>query len=269
MKKQVHDYLFFTNVSPRIKGPFGISLFFHLILISLPLFVGKTPVYHELQVEIIRTPDQMSIKNRAKISALKDIEKGSLKNRKDKIMPGTDSKSLLQVPDETDNQADNGDSGFIRKFENLLFNKKNTDDSNKENRQIQENNDKLKWKEENEKVAHLDKTQARETIKVKGGKGQSRNITWRDGYARRLLSQPEFEYPLYFRQRGIQGTVVLSIEVDAYGNVVGSEIVKTSGYSKLDILARTGMLKAKFTPKETMAGGNDHGQLEVQYRLDQ
>ena len=56
------------------------------------------------------------------------------------------------------------------------------------------------------------------------------------------------DYPRGARRRGEQGTVVLSLDVDAFGTVISAKVVSTAGYEALDAAAIKAALAAKFVP---------------------
>ncbi len=111
-----------------------------------------------------------------------------------------------------------------------------------------------------------DKMKTGESVKVPEGKTGAGGTKWRSGYNRRMTYLPAIEYPLYYRQQGIQADVLLSIEVDPSGRVVEVDIIKSSGYPKLDIIAKNAVRQARFT----VASGavvNDIGEIEIRFTL--
>lgn len=266
--KIVRNYIFFYNVSPKLKNPFLISLAVHGIIALLSLINAPVKVENQLTIEIINTPVSMAVKNYTKISGVENLSKQNqskaAKNRLIQADPGSmknDSKSQ-----STDNARD-GDEGFLKKYENVLFNRKEA--AKTVEKSVKKSPEKINWEEESPDFLHSQKDKTGEMHKTAVGKGESSNMIWREGYSRKLVFEPDIDYPEYFRKQGIQGTVRLMIDVDAAGNVVNAEVLHTSGHSKLDILARNGILKAKFLRRENINNNFDRAEVEVQYRLEQ
>ncbi len=63
-----------------------------------------------------------------------------------------------------------------------------------------------------------------------------------------IASMPEPEYPDGSRIRGEEGIVTLSVAVDRYGQGLGVEVVRSSGYRRLDRAAIDALEKARFFP---------------------
>ncbi|MDH4200693.1 MAG: energy transducer TonB [Spirochaetia bacterium] len=222
-----------------------------------------------MEIQIVDISHEMAVKSKNNFSNIKNSDrktdtKGNNKNQ--------DTHKTGIVTDAADNgdmeKLENGENTrFVDKFENILFNKKSL--NNETSHKASNTKENLQWDEEKQEYKNIDKEKNLETIKIPGGKGQSRNIVWKDGYSRRIIFQPEIDYPLYFRKQGIQASVRLLIEVDGAGNVVSAEIKETSGFSRLDILARNGIMGAKFARREYSSKVYDRGEIEVQYRLEQ
>ena len=71
--------------------------------------------------------------------------------------------------------------------------------------------------------------------------------------APRYGSNPEPSYPMQARRRGLQGTVMLRVLVDAGGNVADVRLAGSSGHSILDRAAMSSVRSWSFTPG--MSGG--------------
>jgi TonB family protein len=264
--KTLRKYIFFSNVSPQIKNPLTISLFIHGLLLLTGLFMTQNDrLVNEFTVEIINTPTEMSVKNYNRLNSVEDQSKKINETRIRKNLLQADPGSLINHH-KNENNADvsTQDETFVNKYEDVLFNRKNTNTA--DNRTVKENQNKLKWDQSGAQVSHSDKTAVAE--KIPAGRGVSKNINWKTGYSRKLIFQPDIEYPEYFRKQGIQASVRLIIDVDASGNVVNADVLQSSGYSKLDILARKGVLKAKFLKRENINNVFDRGEVEVQYKLE-
>ncbi|MDH4263175.1 MAG: TonB family protein [Spirochaetia bacterium] len=264
----LRKYIFFSNVSPQIKNPLIISILFHgLILITGLLIKPNDSIVEEFTVEIINTPVEMSVKNYTRISNLRDQSKKAKNVQIKKNLLQADPGSLMNG-NKTENSSgfDTQDQSFVDKYENILFNRKNANLS--ENKAVNENKNNMKWDESGKDISHSDKNSISETAKIPTGRGESKDINWKTGYSRKIIFQPDIEYPVYFRKQGIQASVRLIIDVDALGNVVNAEVLQSSGYPKLDILARSGILKAKFLKRDNFNNTLDRGEVEVQYKLE-
>lgn len=105
-----------------------------------------------------------------------------------------------------------------------------------------------------------------ESEQVAVPKGDSKSSTrWRRGSARRLLTMPAIDYPESVRRKSGQGQVELQIEVNAQGRVEEVEIIKSSGYTRLDINARNAYRNAVFSPSP--AGESAVGIVIVTFRM--
>ncbi|MBI4641030.1 MAG: energy transducer TonB, partial [Candidatus Tectomicrobia bacterium] len=62
------------------------------------------------------------------------------------------------------------------------------------------------------------------------------------------VSLPKPQYPRYSRRHGEEGTVVLSVEIDANGGQRKIQIVSSSGSSRLDLAAVQAVERATFIP---------------------
>jgi protein TonB len=62
------------------------------------------------------------------------------------------------------------------------------------------------------------------------------------------VRNPEPEYPLTSRQRGEQGTVGVLLRISEAGQVVGVELVRSSGHPALDASAQRAVLRWRFRP---------------------
>lgn len=115
-----------------------------------------------------------------------------------------------------------------------------------------------------EKTGRSGKQGEKENVAVP--KGDSKTSTrWRKGAARRLLTMPTIEYPESVRKKSGQGQVELQIEVNAQGRVEEVEIVKSSGYTRLDINARNAYRSAVFSPSPS--GESATGIVIVTFRM--
>lgn len=75
-------------------------------------------------------------------------------------------------------------------------------------------------------------------------------------------------YPLGSRLRGEEGAVVMSVKVNASGEVRGVTVVESSGYSGLDRAAEKAVRRAQFIPAQSDGKFRDaEAKLTVRFRL--
>jgi len=237
------------------------SIIIHLILgLILLLTRPEKAANNEINVSLLVTPDQFLMQTREMLST----EEASTTNDQKNLYQDQKSGERAEYTNTTEKEVTNTEeSGFMKEFENMLF-KKNTNVT--ENTKTIE--EQLEWKEQEHQFHSDEKANIREKVVVPGGRASSNNIVWKDGYARKTLYTPEFEYPETFRKEGIEGIVKITIYVDSYGNVVKAEVLQSSGHSRLDISAKNGMLKTKFMPsKEAGSQKIDRAEIEVLFKL--
>ena len=97
--------------------------------------------------------------------------------------------------------------------------------------------------------------------------GKAGYIRWKRGARRVIRVKPKVVYPLQYRKNGIQGTAKFTIFVDSSGNVTRIELIKGTGYSKLDVIARQALRKTKFNQLITTDADYDEGEIEVKFQL--
>lgn len=73
--------------------------------------------------------------------------------------------------------------------------------------------------------------------------------------------RPDFPMGVYFQ--GLEGSVVVSLTLDKSGRVTGSQIVRSSGHSTLDQLAREASMKWRLTPESLVPTDQNVGRLEL------
>lgn len=66
----------------------------------------------------------------------------------------------------------------------------------------------------------------------------------------KVLDNPKPVYPAAAKRRGMQGTVLLQLEVSARGKVTAVELKKSSGYRVLDVAAMNGVKEWQFIPAQ-------------------
>ena len=91
---------------------------------------------------------------------------------------------------------------------------------------------------------------------------------WKGGISRRFTIKPKIEYPQYFRENGIEGKVKLLLRVDSTGNVIFVTVIKSTGYSQLDTLAKQALRASHFIPVSvTVLPNYDEAEFEVSFEL--
>lgn len=116
----------------------------------------------------------------------------------------------------------------------------------------------------NEKLPKSSKQGTQENVTVPPGDSKS-STRWKKGAARRLVSLPAIDYPESIRKKSGQGQVELKVEVGADGRVEEVEILKSSGFTRLDINARNAYRNAVFSP--SASGDSATGIIVVTFRV--
>jgi TonB family protein len=73
--------------------------------------------------------------------------------------------------------------------------------------------------------------------------------------------RPDFPIGIYYS--GAQGSVVVSITMDKSGRVTGSTVMRSSGHSVLDQLAREATMHWRLSPDSVLATDLTVGRLEL------
>jgi TonB family protein len=69
------------------------------------------------------------------------------------------------------------------------------------------------------------------------------------GFAKaQWIEKPKPEFPLHVFHHGMQGSVVLSLTLNQDGRVTSARVIRSSGYSSLDQLAREVSMKWRLAP---------------------
>jgi len=123
---------------------------------------------------------------------------------------------------------------------------------------------------EDKSVTTPQKSKTSEAIRVPGGKADTVFLHWTQGHQRKLIYKAPIDYPDFFRKQGIQANVRLKIDIDSLGNIVNITVIKSSGYSKLDLIAKNGVRKSKFSPRTNEEKNKwDSAEMEVIFKLDE
>ncbi len=63
--------------------------------------------------------------------------------------------------------------------------------------------------------------------------------------------------------QGLEGSVVVSLTLDRNGHVTGSQVIRSSGHSTLDQLARDASMKWRLSPETVLDTDLNVGRLEL------
>lgn len=237
------------------------SLILHLILFLLAILI-KVPETQILSfnVKLIESEERLSLDIKQEIK--KSVEKARQEIERAQLGKTKDSHDKEKPVSQT-NPKIRAEEAFLSQFEKSLISR-----DSQRNIPLGDKSEKKPWENEFHGGTSLgQKEKTGEKVKVPEGKTGMGFGRWQSGYARKMTYIPPIEYPLYYRQQGIQAEVWLSVEVDPMGRVVEVEILRSSGYSKLDILAKNALKEARFTPLPGRKE-NDVGEIEVKFQLN-
>lgn len=77
------------------------------------------------------------------------------------------------------------------------------------------------------------------------------------------VEKPRPEFPLGVFYQGLEGSVVVSLTLDRSGRVTGVQVVRGSGHSTLDQLARDASMKWRLSPDSVLDTDLNVGRLEL------
>ena len=236
---KIRQYIYYDYIKPRINKPLALSIATHILLALSLLNVQQEPyTLGTLEVEL----SGASINNEVLVDE-KEIEK---QNKDTSGNPDNIDTAAFQKENHQNVHTTNS-TDFEKDFEESLFTKKRN--INSKNNQGASSKKGTTWVDEKIDPIKIEKRQTGEKLNIPGEVNYlSGKTKWTKGFSRVLVKKPRVQYPLYFRKQGIQGTVKLRINVNSKGVVTGSEIIKSSGHTKLDILARKGVLSARYKP---------------------
>ncbi|MDH5720869.1 MAG: energy transducer TonB [Spirochaetia bacterium] len=264
--------------SKDTKYSFFVSIAAHLFFFLFLLYMKeKEPVQISFNVKLLQTEKRIP---KAKIEEIKSNlkklekikqEKPEIKTKNAKTTESLKSKSSdleLRAPDASVKKPAKSSDEFADDFEKTLFSRKETQKSIRTGTGGQA--ESSSWEKEAKKTSagSEGKKESSETVKIPEGKTGAGSIQWKTGYKRVLTHIPYPAYPKYFRQRGIQGSVVILFEVNSAGKVVSVRVKKSSGHTKLDLLAKNAVRDSRFS---AIPGGKDmtrdKGEIEIHFEL--
>ncbi len=236
------------------------SILIHLFVVLFFLFfLEKKNIEYYLKVEITKDFRVISKiekeKIKKKIIKIRKGKKQSIKNnikvkklQKPSDRPPSKSSRLIQESQK-----------FIKSFEKIL-NKKLIKQKSKDYKFSNEVS--TQWNLEEKKLS--DKKELNE---IAQRVNITENIQWKYAIKRIIVYRPKIDYPLYYRQKGIQAKIRLFIKVDRSGNVVHVSVVNSSGYSKLDVIAKRAVFKIIFSENNEQGPSYDEAKIDIYFRL--
>ena len=226
------------------------SIFIHLFLVLFFIFFSeKKNIEYYLKVEIIKNSKVILKIEKEKIkkqSIKKNVKVEKLQKPSDR--PPFKSPRLIQ-----ENQK------LIKSFENIL-NKKLIKQKSKDYKLSNEVS--TQWSLEKKKL--FDKKEFNE---IAQRVNIAENIQWKYAIKRTIVYRPKINYPLYYRQKGIQAKTRFFIKVDRSGNVIHVSVVNSSGYSKLDVIAKQAVRKIIFSANNEQGPSYDEAKIDIYFRL--
>ncbi|MDH5718417.1 MAG: TonB family protein [Spirochaetia bacterium] len=279
----------YTTINKKyFKNSFITSILLHTIFILLLYFTQEQhPIQISFNIKLLNTEKRIpkkvkeeietklkTIKEKVEIKKKNAVSNESLKSEKpvdekietvETLAPAPKS-AKKNIKDEMFKSTDE----FASDFEKTLFTKKSLKKViTGSQAQDKEGGDAAKnWEEEGKETISTEKTGTTESVKIPSGKTGKGSIVWKSGYKRNLDYIPDIPYPKYYRERGIQAKIILDFEVNSAGKVINVNIKQSSGYTKLDILAKEAVRKAKFTAIPGVKNlSSDAGEIEIHFEL--
>ena len=77
------------------------------------------------------------------------------------------------------------------------------------------------------------------------------------------VEKPKPEFPLAVYHHGMEGSVVVSLTLNQDGRVTSSRVIRSSGYTSLDRLAREVSMKWRLAPRLVVPTDLTQGRLHV------
>ena len=257
---------------------FYASIAAHLLFFLFLFFMSeKEPAQISFNVKLLQTEKRIPPKKIEEIkSKLKKLEKIKKEKPEIKTKNARTEESLkhesqdtgMRLPDTKPARTSESSEEFADDFEKTLFSKKDIQKTIQTGAGRKTN--ASSWEKETEKSATgtEGKKESTETVKIPEGKTGAGSIRWKTGYKRSLTHIPYPPYPKYFRQRGIQGSVTIIFEVNSAGKVISVRVKKSSGYTKLDILAKNAVRDSRFSAiPGSQNVTRDKGEIDIHFEL--
>ncbi|MES0490724.1 MAG: hypothetical protein ABUK01_12060 [Leptospirales bacterium] len=259
MKNNVYNIIHYEYVKPNLKKPLIYSVLLHLVLgiylglnstpspagsVSLSMIIGDGN--GDEAIEEGELPE-----NNENMEATENVTSDSIEEDID--IPGIGFNNSEYKANNARNETDY-DPGSNGKNTNRDYNVSNT---NRDTENIDE------WAEHETQKINSDKSTTSDKVREPGkARIKAQKIKWFKGTPRVITYEPKIEFPEIFRSRGMQYEVVIKISVNSEGHVVSAEIEKGCGETRLDILARNGLMDTRFKKKESSSGNDD---LDIAY----
>lgn len=239
-----------------------VSLMIHALIISLLYLLRNiyfTPVTFEVQI-VKPSEEKRIIVEEDPLEISEEVVTKNLSTEKRKNIKTGKTSSQVKKSKQSPGKPVTVKKTFADDFERSLFTKKNS-----EKTAFIPGSTKSNWDDDKRKSTP-GKKEAGENIKIPAGKTTSGNTKWKKGGSRKLLKRPSIEYPPVYRKQAMQGRVSLQIEVDSQGKVVDVDVVRSSGYPRLDLNARNAYRNALFNAAPG-ARENSVGIIDVYFKL--
>ena len=249
----------------RLQKALSGSISLHFLLLLLAFFFRKeVPPEEFIRFTILEDP--LAVNNVKK----SEIRRGLKKSNKADQKPNRQKKRgnfLLKLASLEKKAAlkrkhypvHKKDEVFLSDFEKQILSRKQQD---------KKNSKKIKdeWLVE-ESVPPRNKKSLEEEEEAQIYFSRPESIKWKRGARRTIRVKPKFIYPLQYRKSGIQGNAKFLIFVDPSGNVTKIRLIRGTGYSKLDVIAKQALRKTKFNPLVTNQTVYNEGEIEVRFQL--
>lgn len=242
---------------PHERRALILSIGAHVLLFLLLILFGRNTLDRTLEVKLVVERDEAPIRIEEPEEETEEITPS--KNRKQKSSKSASSKPTRpNKGSKTNSNAPSTPSDPWSDYERKMHTRKSSDNSHT----TQPQSTNTSWG--SEKTGKTGKRGEHENVVVpKGSTGTS--TRWKKGAARRLISLPSIDYPESVRKKSGQGRVELLIEVGPDGRVEEIEVLKSSGYAKLDINAKNAYRNAVFSPSPS--GERATGVVVVTFRM--
>jgi TonB family protein len=244
------------SLKPHERRAFLISVTAHAVLFLLLILFASRNLGNPLEVKLVI--ERSDTPNRLEEREEETEEEVPQKNRKQKRSQSSSSAaSRQQKGSKANTNAPATPSDPWSAYEQKMHTRKSS-----ETNTTRPQSKSTSWG--NESTGKTGKRGENEAVVVpKGDTGTS--TRWKKGAARRLITLPSIDYPESVRKKSGQGRVELLIEVGPDGRVEEIEVIKSSGYAKLDINAKNAYRNAVFSPSPS--GERATGVVIVTFRM--
>lgn len=232
---------------------FYIFLLISIVAHGVVIFTVKPMAYNKLtpisnnviSVDVVQKSNKGN-KNPNKTN--NEFEQQEIKQPLNKDLKKETAKNEKQEDDNNKNIME----GLTEKPKKEKINKKNND--NNKNKKVSKNKNDLKEDTKNKESnndLYNNKKENEETIyqeEVKSNQGDSLTEDTGKSVTGKATYMPKPKYPLTSRRNKEEGTVLFKIDIDEKGKLISYEIIKSSGFERLDTAAIDSVKKAKYQP---------------------